>query len=157
MFELLITLFTGGGAMGLGSIIKMGAGFLDSRAATNEARENRKLLQRTEDAEHAIEFQKAVMGDGEAGLFARHTRRMLALIGVSTLAVVTIHCVLFPYDAFITLPSVASSGEGNKWFSLGFITLYRGNNPIQLTTGHLALMNLGSLQMILGFYFAGRK
>ena len=146
--------------MGLGSIIKMGAGFLDSKAAANEAKEKRKLLQQAEDAKHAIEFQKALTGDNKGGMFARATRRLLALIGVSTLAFCTIHCTLFPGDAFITLPSVAS-GEGAQSISIlwGIFEIPRSDKPIQLTLGHLAAANFISLNMILGYYFTpgGRK
>jgi hypothetical protein len=160
MFELFFTLFTGGGAMGLGSILKIGAGWLDSKSAANEAKEKRKLLEKAENAKNAIEFQQALTGDGKEGMFARHTRRMLALIGVSTLAVCTIHCTLFPTDEFITLGSVAS-GEGVQSFSFlfGLFEIPRNDKPILLTLGHLAATNYIALNMILGFYFTpgGRK
>ena len=159
MITLLLSLFASGGGVAVGSILKTITGFADSYSHRKEISEHRKILKTSKNDASTLAFQKAMFGDGNSkeGTYATHTRRMLALIGVSTLAVVTIHCVLFPYDAFITLPSVASSGEGGSWSILGLITIPRSNQPIQLTLGHLALMNLGSLQMILGFYFAGRK
>jgi len=159
MITLLLSLFASGGGVAVGSILKTLTGFADSYSHRKEIREHRKILKESTDSTATLAFQKAVFGEGssEVGSYATHTRRMLALIGVSTLAVVTIHCVLFPYDSFITLPSVASAGEGGNWNILGIITIPRSNEPIQLTLGHLALMNLGSLQMILGFYFAGRE
>ena len=156
MFELLLTIFTGGGAVGLGSIFKMISGFADSYSHRKELREHRKILQNSQDASATLAFQKEAFGDTDGGLFARHTRRMLALIGVSTLAVVTIHCVLFPYDAFVTLPSVASAGEGGHCSFFCLITIPRSNIPILLTLVHLALRNFTSIQLILRFYFAVR-
>jgi len=159
MITLLLSLFASGGGVALGSILKTFTGFADSISHRKEIREHRKILKESKDSATTLAFQKAVFGDGNSqdGNYATHTRRMLALIGVSTLAVVTIHCVLFPYDAFVTLPNVASAGDSTSWSIFGLITIPRSNKPIQLTLGHLALMNLGSLQMILGFYFAGRK
>lgn len=154
MFELLLTLFTGGGAMGLGSIMKMVAGVFDSRAAVAEAKEHRKLLKDSENAANAIKFQQALTGDTEGGNYARHTRRFLALIGVSTLALCTIHCTLFPSEAFYTLESIAS-GEGVQHYSFlwGLVEIPGSDDPIQLTLGHLAATNFIALNMILGFYF----
>jgi len=162
MIELLITIFTGGGAVGLGSIFKMVAGFVDSRNQAKELREHRKILKETKDSESALAFQKEVFGDTKVGMFARCTRRMLALIGVSTLAIGTLHCTLFPADPFITLGSVATGGEGTKpiWSALwGFLEIHGSDKPIYLTLGHVALMNFIGFQMILGYYFTpgGRK
>jgi len=162
MFELLLTLFTGGGAMGLGSIMKMGAGVLDSRAAANELKEKRKLLSGFDNAQQIIDYQAALTPESEGGLFTRHTRRMLALIGVLTLSVCTIHCVICADLPFYTLPSVARAGAGeSNSFSIlfGFVEIPRSDKPISLTLGHLAALNFISLNMILGFYFTpgGRK
>ena len=160
MFELLITLFTGGGAMGFGSIMKIGAGVLDSRAAAAELKEKRELLREAKDAEQATAFQAGLTGETPGGLFTRSTRRVLALIGVSTIAICTVHCTLFPTDPFITLRSVAGN-NGGEAFSLffGLFEIPRSDKPIQLTLGHLAASNFISLNMILGFYFTpgGRK
>ncbi len=161
MIELLITIFTGGGAVGLGSIFKMVAGFVDSKNQARELSEHRKILAKTRDSETALAFQKEAFGDNQVGLFARSTRRMLALIGVSTLAIGTLHCTLFPADPFITLGSVATGGEGLKSYSFlfGIIEIPQRDKPICLSLGHVALMNFIGFQMILGYYFTpgGRK
>jgi len=158
MIELIIAVFTGGGAMGLGSIIKIGAGFLDAKAANSEIKAKQELLREARDAETAKIFQDSLTGNTEGGLFSRHTRRMLALIGVCTLSICTIHCTLFPADPFITLPSLAS-GEGLRTIDLLFFSIPLSNDPIQLTLGHLAASNYIALNMILGFYFTpgGRR
>ena len=159
MITLLLSLFASGGGVALGGILKSITGVFDSASHRKELNVHREILRESKDSETTLAFQKAVFGDSDTGMFAVHTRRILALIGVSTLAIVTIHCVLFSYDPFITLPSVASSGDGGStWnFLFGLVSIPRSNQPIQLTLGHLALMNLGSLQMVLGFYFGGRK
>jgi len=157
MITLLLSLFASGGGVALGGILKAATGVVASGAHRKELNVHKEILRESTDKEALLAFQEAVFGNSEVGIFAVHTRRILAIIGVCTLAVVTIHCVLFSYDPFITLPSVASSSEGGSWSILGLITIPRSNAPIQLTLGHLALMNLGSLQMVLGFYFGGRK
>lgn len=155
MIELLITIFTGGGAVGLGSIFKMVAGAIESSNDRKELKERRKILAKAGSAKEAMAFQKVAFGTGKGGSYSRHTRRFLALIGVSTLAIGTIHCTLFPADQFITLASAARNGASEPAWSLGWglFTIYRGDTPIQLTLGHLAMMNYVSLCMILGYYF----
>ena len=148
MFDLLITIFTGGGAVGLGSIFKIFAGWMDSRAHLKELKEARKAR------------NEEVFIKSQDNLFTRSTRRMLALIGVGTLAIITIHCVLIPDQAILTLESVAS-GEGRTKYSLlwGLIEIPKGDRQIQVTTGHIAIVNCTAFCMILGYYFTpgGRK
>ena len=159
MIELLITIFTGGGAVGLGSIFKMVAGFIDSKNQAREIREHQRILKASGEAKDALAFQKAVFGDTPGGLFARGTRRMLALIGVSTLAVCTLVCFNFPNEPFITLPSIAGGDAGQTAFQFFFITIPKSNQPLQLTLGHIGLMNCIAFQLTLGYYFTpgGRK
>jgi len=160
MFELLITIFTGGGAVGLGSIFKMVSGALDSYSQRKELREHSRLLKATKTNKHAMAFQKAMDGGSESiTIFTRTTRRMLALGGVFTLAVVTLHCTLFPTETFITLRSVAGGSSEPYSILLGLVEIPRSDKPIYLTLGHIALGNCIGFQMILGYYFTpgGRK
>lgn len=148
MIDLLITIFTGGGAVGLGSILKVFAGWVDSRAHVAELKQARKA----KDEGVFIKYQD--------NSYARHTRRMLALIGVATLSAVTIHCVFIPDQTIITLKSVASGGENSNWSLLwGLFTLPASGKPIQVTTGHIAIMNCVTFGMIIGYYFTpgGRR
>jgi len=160
MVELLLTIFTGGGAVGLGSIFKMVSGFLDSYSHRQELRERRKILERAEDENAALAFQTAQFGETAGGLYARTTRRMLALMGLFTLSICTIHCTLLSDQTFVTLGSIAS-GEGVKYWSFlwGAITIPLSDKPLSLTLGHAALMNFIGFQMILGYYFTpgGRR
>jgi hypothetical protein len=142
MIDLLLTIFTGGGAVGLGSIFKIFAGWLDSKSHLAELKEARKAK------------NEGVFIKSNDNSYTRHTRRMLSLIGVGTIALTTIHCVLFPSDPFITLQSVASGGEHSSWSLLwGLVTIPMADKEIQLTTGHIAVLNLIALCMILGYYF----
>jgi hypothetical protein len=169
MFELFITLFTGGGAMGIGSILKIVAGKLDSGSFKQET--DSKVQALKDILTHAVNgnldketielFVNALTEDTEGGMFGRHTRRILAIMGVSVIALGTIHCVLFAGDPFITIPSIALGGESSGGWSFlwGVFTLPPKTSPIQLTLGHLAAVNFISLNMILGFYFTpgGRR
>jgi hypothetical protein len=162
MITFLLMLFGSGGGVAIGSTLKSVTGFFDSISERKELKAQSKLLAKAGDDKSRLALINAIYGDpngenAKSGNYAMHTRRMLALIAVGTLALVTIHCVLFCYDPFITLPSVATSGESNTWIDTPLITIYRSDKPIQLTLGHLALMDLGSLQMVLGFYFGGRR
>jgi hypothetical protein len=158
MIETLLAVFTGGGAVGLGSLIKIGAGFIDSYSQRKELREHRKILESNASAEA---FQKQAFSNTTSGTIASITRCLLALVGVSTLAICTAHCTLFPQDAFITIQSTAAGGVTTEPYSIlwGFVTLPRNETPIQLTLGHAALSNFIGFQMILGYYFTpgGRK
>ena len=75
-------------------------------------------------------------------MFTRATRRLLALILVSTLSAVVILCTLFPSAEIITLTN--PSGEGATEFLFGLITFPAKQTPISLTTGHLATYFVGS-------------
>lgn len=148
MIEVLLTIFTGGGAVGLGSIFKIFAGWMDSRAHLKELKEARKAR------------NEEIFIKSQDNLFTRTTRRMLAIIGISTLAIVTIHCTLIPDQTIITLKSVASGGEKTPWSLLwGLVTIPPSNDPVQVTTGHLAIMNCVTFGMIIGYYYTpgGRK
>jgi hypothetical protein len=148
MIELILTLFTGGGAVGFGSILKIIAGKVDSSAYIQELKLKAKLA------------NEGKFIQSQDNSYARHTRRMLALIGVSTLAIVTVHCTLVPDQVIVTLKSIASGGEQGNWSLLfGLIEIPTGNKPIQVTTGHLAIMNCITFGMIIGYYFTpgGRK
>jgi len=148
MIDLLITIFTGGGAVGLGSIFKMFSGWLDSRAHLSELKEARKAK------------NENLLIKSTDNSYTRATRRVLAVIGVSTLALGTLHCTFFPSDPLVTVSS-ALQPDGSHTWSIGFglIEIPRALKIVQVTTGHIALANYIGMQMILGYYFTpgGRK
>ena len=85
MFELLTLFLTGGGSAAMGSLLKGVFGALtDSRTHKYEL----EMAREARNNESAIKFQEA-LNSGDGGAFLRATRRMLALIGMSTLSFTT--------------------------------------------------------------------
>lgn len=154
MFELLTMFLTGGGSAALGSILK---GFF---GAINDSRQQKfelELAREVRNNEFALKFQQQ-MSNGEGGKFSRATRRLLALILMSTLSAVVILCTLFPSAEIITLTN--PSGEGNTSFFFGLINFPKEQSPVALTTGHLATYFVVIIApMVTGFYFTpgGRR
>jgi hypothetical protein len=154
MFELITMFFTAGGSAALGSVLKGVFG------AINDSRQQKFELELAREArgnEFALKFQEQ-LNSGEGGKFTRATRRMLALILVSTLSAVVVLCTLFPSAEIITLTN--PSGEGATEILFGLITFPAKQSPIMVTTGHMTLYFVVLLApMILGFYFTpgGRR
>ena len=153
MIELLIGLMTAGGSAGFGSLLKIGGSLFDSWNRARELQAESSFLREVKNHENSIEFQKAIMGnDG----YAKHTRRLLALIGMSTLSALTLWCAYIP-----ELPLVTFSREsGNGSFLFGLISYPISAKTIEITLGHIALVS-GTVvyPMIVGFYFTpgGRR
>ena len=154
MFELLTMFLTGGGSAALGAILKGVFGAInDSRVQKYEL----ELARECRGNEFALKFQEQ-MSNGEGGAFTRATRRLLAVILMSTLSAVVILCTLFPSAEIITLTN--PSGEGATEFLFGLITFPAKQTPISLTTGHLATYFVVIIcPMVVGFYYTpgGRK
>lgn len=146
------------GATGMGSILKIIGGICDRKAAAVEAREKRKLAKYIAENESAIKFQEAVFGDGEAGGYARGTRRMLALIGMCNLFTISTLCTIWPSVPLLTFIPPTSKDRFILLWGLIDIPLTDGTTVV-ITTGHLALATITILASIVGFYFtpAGRK
>ncbi len=154
MFELLTMFLTGGGSAALGSILK---GVFGTIADNRQQKFELELAREARGNEHALEFQKQ-LNSGPGGAFTRATRRLLALILVSTLSAVVILCTLFPSAEIVTLTN--PSGEGSTEFLFGLITFPAKQTPISLTTGHLATYFVVIIcPMVVGFYYTpgGRK
>ncbi|WOO40368.1 hypothetical protein [Rubellicoccus peritrichatus] len=159
MLALLATFIASVGSAGIGSILKIIAGLIDSYAARGEAREKREALRDAKKNAHNIEFAKLLYGDGETlHIFSRWTRRIVALIGVSTLAVLGILALLWPTAPIVTF----YPPEQQQSFSLlwGLLTIpIRAGETVTVSSGHIALMVVSIFSMIVGFYFTpgGRK
>ena len=154
MFELLTMFLTGGGSAALGSILK---GVFGTIADNRQQKFELELAREARGNEFALKFQEQ-LNNGPGGAFTRATRRLLALILVSTLSAVVILCTLFPSAEIVTLTN--PSGEGATEFLFGLITFPNKQTPIQLTTGHLATYFVGIIcPMVVGFYYTpgGRK
>tara|TARA_Y100000004_G_C8902368_1_gene407029 strand:+ start:783 stop:1247 length:465 start_codon:yes stop_codon:yes gene_type:complete len=154
MFELLTMFLTGGGSAALGAILKGVFGAInDSRTQKYEL----ELARECRGNEFALKFQEQ-MSNGEGGAFTRATRRLLALILMSTLSAVVILCTLYPSAEVITLTN--PSGEGSTSFFFGLIEFPAKQSPVMVTTGHLSAYFVVILApMVTGFYFTpgGRK
>ena len=156
-----MALFASGGAVGFGAVLKGIFGGIQLAQDRKADAVRLDGLRQVKNAEVAQKFLDSQFGDTDNGTFAIHTRRMLALIGVGSLAVYGFHCFAL-YDAeFITLPSTARGGDTEPFFSLlwGLLEIPRSDKPISLTLGHVGLVIASGFQIILGFYFGpgGRK
>ena len=143
---------------GFGSFMKIIGGYMDRKAAIDEAREKRKLAAEIGKGKIDATFQAQVFGDSEGGAYARHTRRVLAVIGMCTLSAIGILCTIWPT---VPLHTFAISPEGGRIEILFGLFSWPATNDtiVVLTTGHLALTVVTILSTIVGFYFTpgGRK
>ena len=107
--------------------------------------------------EFAVQFQQA-LNNGPGGAFTRATRRMLALIGMSTLSFITCITTIYPSVPLISTTNI--TGEGKREFLFGLISFPAEQAPLVVTTGHIALFEATVvLPLIIGFYFTpgGRR
>ena len=84
MFGLVTMLLSTLGATGMGSLLKILGGLIQSISDGNEAKQKREMARDLAMSNSDIKFQQAVFGnnaDPESNLFTRATRRLIALIG----------------------------------------------------------------------------
>jgi hypothetical protein len=154
MFELLTMFLTGGGSAALGSILK---GVFGTIADNRQQKFELELARESRGNEYALKFQQQ-LNNSPGGAFTRGTRRLLALILISTLSAVVILCTLYPSAEIITLSN--ASGEGKTEFLFGLVSFPAKQSPIMVTTGHLSAYFVVILcPMVVGFYYTpgGRK
>ncbi len=142
------------GATGMGSMLKIIGGFAQNVSAAKEAAAKRELVRDMAMHKADVEFQKAVFGDANAdhGMFTRHTRRLIALIGMSNFAAISVLCTLFPGVELVTF----TPPESKEAFPLlwGLIKFPSGSDiTTTITTGHISLVSIATLGAIVGFYF----
>ena len=155
MFSLLTMIFTAGGSAGFGSVLK---GVFGGIADARENKFKLELASRIKDHENAIEFQKTLLGNSEDSKYVRHTRRILALVCVFTLCAIALLCTIYPSVPLVTLTNL--SGEAERSFLFGLVTLPAKQAPMVVTTGHIAVFEaIVVFPMIIGFYFTpgGRR
>jgi hypothetical protein len=148
MFELLTLFLTGGGSAAMGSILKGVFGAItDSRQQKYEM----EMARECRANEQALKFQQS-LNSGPGGAFTRATRRMLALIGMSTFSFVT--CITTVYPSVPLLTTTNITGEGKREFLFGLISFPAEQAPMVVTTGSISLFSCSVvLPMIIGFYF----
>jgi hypothetical protein len=142
------------GATGMGSLLKVGAGIIDRIAGAKEAHEKREMIRDLERSKLDVEVQKMVFGDSspETSMFARQTRRILAVIGMINFFVISVLCTLFPSVELITFfPPVNKESLDFLW---GMITIPLNlDSTVVITTGHITLVSIITLAAVIGFYF----
>ena len=142
------------GATGMGSMLKIIGGFAQNVSAAKEAAAKRELVRDMAMHKADVEFQKAVFGDANAdhGMFTRHTRRLIALIGMCNFATISILCTLYPGVELITF----TLPENKEAITIlwGLVTMPSGADvTTSITTGHISLVSIATLGAIVGFYF----
>lgn len=155
MIELITLIASAIGPAGMGSAMKMVAGFLDSRSAASEAREKREILRELDNRGIDNETLQIINGQDGGG---RLNRRIALVIGMSTFSICQILCVLFPSAPIVTFTLPESlSGLSLFWGLVAFPSSTA--ITVTLTTGHLALMGFQMMSLMFGFYFTpgGRK
>lgn len=155
MFGLVTMLLSTLGATGMGSILKILGGLVQSISDGNEAKQKREMARDLAMSQSDIEFQKAVFGnnsDPESNLFTRATRRLIALIGMLNFATISIICTIWPSVELITFtPPENKESISILW---GLVTFPSGADvTTSITTGHISLVSIATLGAIIGFYF----
>ncbi len=138
----------------MGSILK---GVFGAMTDARQQKYEMEMARECRNNEFAIQFQQA-LNSGPGGAFTRATRRMLALIGMSTLSFITCITTIYPSIPLISTTNI--TGEGKREFLFGLISFPAEQAPLVVTTGHIALFEATVvLPLIIGFYFTpgGRR
>ena len=155
MFGLITMLLTTLGATGMGSMLKIVAGTIQSINDGREAKAKRELARDLAMSSQDIKFQQAVFGNGAdpaASLFTRATRRIIALIGMLNFATISILCTIWPGVELVTFtPPENKEAVSILW---GLVKFPSGADiTTAITTGHISLVSVATLGAIIGFYF----
>ena len=155
MFGLVTMLLSTLGATGMGSLLKILGGLIQSISDGNEAKQKREMARDLAMSNSDIKFQQAVFGnnaDPESNLFTRATRRLIALIGMLNFATISILCTLYPGVELITFtPPENKEAVSILW---GLVKMPSGADvTTAITTGHISLVSIATLGAIIGFYF----
>ncbi len=103
---------TGGGSTAMGAILKGVFGYVF------EAKAQKHDLEMAREARNNDNFLRlqAELHKGGAGEFVSFTRRILAVIGVSTLCACIILCTLFPTAEIVTITNADGDGVNEFFF-----------------------------------------
>jgi len=154
MFGLVTMLLTTLGATGMGSMLKIVGGIVQSGNDAKEAKAKRELVRDMSMSNTNVDFQKAVFGEANAdtSIFTRATRRLIALIGMLNFAAISIWCTIYPSIDLVTF----TPPENKENFEIlwGLISFPSGTDlTTSISTGHIALVAITTLGAIIGFYF----
>lgn len=154
MFGLITMLLTTLGATGMGSMLKIVAGAVQSFNDGKEHKARRELARDLAMSSSDLEFQKAVFGQAneETSAFTRGTRRLIALIGMLNFFVISTLCTIWPGVELITF--TPPENKESFSFAWGLIKFPSGADvTTAITTGHISLVSIATLGAIIGFYF----
>jgi hypothetical protein len=143
------------GATGMGSMLKILGGFIQSASDAKEQKAKRELARDLAMSNSDIKFQQTVFGnaqDKDTNLFTRATRRLIALIGMCNFATISILCTLYPNIELITFVPPEQAREIKVLWGLFSMPLDAGVTTA-ITTGHISLVSITTLGAIIGFYF----
>tara|TARA_A100001011_G_scaffold325922_1_gene349191 strand:+ start:1137 stop:1622 length:486 start_codon:yes stop_codon:yes gene_type:complete len=155
MFGLITMLLSTLGATGMGSMLKIVGGAVQSISDAKEQQAKREMARDLAMANTNAAFQKAVFGeatDKESSLFTRATRRLIALIGMLNFATISILCTLYPGVELVTFTPPENKESISILF--GLVKFPSGADvTTAITTGHISLVSIATLGAIIGFYF----
>jgi hypothetical protein len=147
MGEILLMLLTGGGSTALGAMLKGGFGMLfEGRRQKHEL----ELARESRANENFLKLQTK-LAEGGNNEFRDFSRRIIAFMGIGTLCLCVLFCTLYPSAEFLSITN--AHGEGRTEWLFGLISYPASQDPITLSSGHLAYMGHTALMGILGFYF----
>ena len=147
MGEILLMLLTGGGSTAMGAMLKGEFGMLfESRRQKHEL----ELARESRANENFLKLQTK-LAEGGNNEFRDFSRRIIAFMGIGTLCLCVLFCTLFPSAEFLSITN--AHGEGRTEWLFGLISYPASQDPITLSSGHLAYMGHTALMGILGFYF----
>lgn len=147
MGEILLMLLTGGGSTAMGAMLKGAFGFVfENRRQKHEL----ELAREARANDNFLRLQDNLSKQGSAE-FVSISRRIIAFMGVGTLCLCVLLCTIFPQAEFLSITN--ASGEGRTEWFFGFLSYPASQEPLHLSSGHLAYMGQTALCGILGFYF----
>jgi hypothetical protein len=147
MGEILLMLLTGGGSTAMGAMLKGAFGFVfENRRQKHEL----ELAREARANDNFLRLQDNLSKQGSSE-FVSISRRIIAFMGVGTLCLCVLLCTIFPQAEFLSITN--ASGEGRTEWFFGFLSYPASQEPLHLSSGHLAYMGQTALCGILGFYF----
>lgn len=147
MGEVLLMLITGGGSTAMGAILKGVFGFVfENRRQKHEL----ELARESRANDNFLRLQDSLDKQGNSE-FTSFSRRVIAFMGVGTLCTCVLLCTIFPQAEFLSITN--ATGEGRTEWFFGLLSYPASQDPLLLSSGHLAYMGQTALCGILGFYF----
>lgn len=147
MGEVLLMLLTGGGSTAMGAMLKGVFGFVFE---TKRQKHELELARESRANDNFIRLQEQLSKSGDSKSVS-YTRKWVALCGCGTYFLCILACTAFPQAEFISISN--ATGEGRTEWLFGLLSYPASQDPIILSSGHLAYMGQTSLCAILGFYF----